>query len=47
MASAVVIGGGLAGLTATATILEHGGNVVLIDKKEIKAVGFQLHFIRK
>lgn len=29
---AIVIGGGLAGLSATNTILDLGGNVLLLDK---------------
>jgi flavin-dependent dehydrogenase len=28
----IVIGGGLAGLSAAHTVLEHGGRVVLLDK---------------
>ena len=29
---AIVVGGGLAGVSAANTILEHGGNVILLDK---------------
>jgi len=32
MAQVIVVGGGLSGLSAAHTVLEHGGNVVLIDK---------------
>jgi flavocytochrome c len=32
MAQVIVVGGGLAGLSAAHTVLEHGGRVVLIDK---------------
>jgi succinate dehydrogenase/fumarate reductase flavoprotein subunit len=32
MAQVIVIGGGLAGMSAAHTILEHGGRVVVIDK---------------
>jgi succinate dehydrogenase/fumarate reductase flavoprotein subunit len=28
----IVVGGGLSGLAAAHTILEHGGNVLLLDK---------------
>jgi glycine/D-amino acid oxidase-like deaminating enzyme len=33
MAQVIVVGGGLAGLSAAHTILERGGNVLLIDKQ--------------
>ncbi|KAI0319590.1 FAD binding domain-containing protein [Amylostereum chailletii] len=33
MAQAIVVGGGLAGLSAAHTILERGGNVLLLDKQ--------------
>ncbi len=32
MAKVIVIGGGLAGLSAAHTVIEHGGQVVLVDK---------------
>ncbi|KAI8999227.1 FAD binding domain-containing protein [Gaertneriomyces semiglobifer] len=32
MAHVIIIGGGLAGLSAAHTVLEHGGNVILLDK---------------
>jgi len=31
-AQVIVVGGGLSGLSAAHTVLEHGGNVVVIDK---------------
>jgi succinate dehydrogenase/fumarate reductase flavoprotein subunit len=33
MAQIIVVGGGLAGLSAAHTILERGGNVLLLDKQ--------------
>jgi ribulose 1,5-bisphosphate synthetase/thiazole synthase len=33
MAQVIVVGGGLAGLSAAHTILERGGNVLLLDKQ--------------
>ena len=32
MAQVIVLGGGLAGLSAAHTVLEHGGRVLLLDK---------------
>jgi succinate dehydrogenase/fumarate reductase flavoprotein subunit len=32
MVQVIVVGGGLAGLSAAHTVLEHGGRVFLIDK---------------
>jgi len=32
MAQVIVVGGGLSGLSAAHTVLEHGGNVVVLDK---------------
>ena len=32
MSKVIVIGGGLAGLSAAHTVLEHGGRVLLLDK---------------
>lgn len=32
MAKAIVVGGGLSGLSAAHTILERGGNVLVLDK---------------
>ena len=32
MSNVIVVGGGLAGLSAAHTILERGGNVILLDK---------------
>ena len=33
MAQVIIVGGGLAGLSAAHTILERGGNVLLLDKQ--------------
>lgn len=33
MAQVIVVGGGLAGLSAAHTILERGGNVLVLDKQ--------------
>jgi glycine/D-amino acid oxidase-like deaminating enzyme len=33
MSQIIVVGGGLAGLSAAHTILERGGNVLLLDKQ--------------
>jgi succinate dehydrogenase/fumarate reductase flavoprotein subunit len=32
MAQVIIVGGGLAGLSAAHTVLERGGNVCIIDK---------------
>jgi succinate dehydrogenase/fumarate reductase flavoprotein subunit len=32
MSQVIVLGGGLAGLSAAHTVLEHGGRVLLLDK---------------
>lgn len=33
MNQVIVVGGGLAGLSAAHSVLEHGGKVILLDKK--------------
>lgn len=33
MAQVIVVGGGLAGLSAAHTVLERGGNVLVLDKQ--------------
>jgi 2-polyprenyl-6-methoxyphenol hydroxylase-like FAD-dependent oxidoreductase len=38
MAQVIVVGGGLAGLSAAHTLLERGANVVLLDKQRLADV---------
>ena len=39
MAQAIVVGGGLAGLSAAHTLLERGANVLLLDKQPYVYLG--------
>jgi len=43
MAQVIIVGGGLAGLSAAHTLLERGANVLLLDKQGY--VSFSLFFI--
>jgi NADPH-dependent 2,4-dienoyl-CoA reductase/sulfur reductase-like enzyme len=43
MAQVIVVGGGLAGLSAAHTLLERGANVLLLDKQG--SVSFSLQFL--
>jgi flavin-dependent dehydrogenase len=43
MAQVIVVGGGLAGLSAAHTLLERGANVLLIDKQGLVSFQLQLH----
>lgn len=38
MAQVIVVGGGLAGLSAAHTLLERGANVLLLDKQGLVAL---------
>ena len=42
MAQVIVLGGGLAGLSAAHTVLEHGGRVLLLDKVRAPRLGPRL-----
>ena len=43
----IVVGGGLAGFSASNTVLEHGGKVILLDKSAFCGyVLFMLHVSR-
>jgi len=42
MARVIVVGGGLAGLSAAHTLLERGANVILLDKQPCVALSSQL-----
>ena len=47
MAQVIVVGGGLAGLSAAHTLLERGANVLLLDKQgsvSFHSTFFFLHF---
>lgn len=45
MAQVIVVGGGLAGLSAAHTLLERGANVLLLDKQG--SVSFSLLVLRR
>ena len=40
MAQVIVVGGGLAGLSAAHTLLERGANVLLLDKQGYELISF-------
>lgn len=41
MTQVIVLGGGLAGLSAAHTVLEHGGRVLLLDKARGRREGLR------
>lgn len=45
MAQVIVVGGGLAGLSAAHTLLERGANVLLLDKQGSVSLSFSLFFL--